>query len=89
MSRRMTQEEKEDFERRKSAFKLKGIYAAYRGDRYVGEGTLSELAELLGVKRQTLVWARYPSAKKRVEKTEANRKNRSRGGIHLVLLEEH
>ena len=68
---------------------IKGIYAAYRGDCYVGEGTLSELAKLIKVKRQTLVWARYPAAKKRVEKTEANRKNRSKGGIHLILLEEH
>ena len=68
---------------------ITSIYAAYRGDRYVGEGTLSELAKILNVKRQTLVWARYPAAKKRVEKTEANRKIRSKGGIHLVLLEEH
>lgn len=67
---------------------IKSIYAAYRGDRYVGEGTLSELAELLRVKLQTLVWARYPAARKRVEKTEANPKLRSKGGIHLVLLEE-
>lgn len=68
---------------------IKSIYAAYRGDRYVGEGTLSELAELLGVKRKTLLWYRCPAAKKRVEKTEANHKRRSKGGIHLVLLEEH
>ena len=68
---------------------IKSVYAAYRGDRYIGEGTLSELAKLLGVKRQPLVWYRYPTAKKRVEKTEANRKIRSKGGIHLVLLEEH
>lgn len=67
---------------------ITSIYAAYRGDRYVGEGTLSELAKLLGVKRQTLVWYRCPAAKKRVEKTEANPKVRSKGGIHLVLLEE-
>lgn len=67
---------------------ITSIYAAYRGDRYIGEGTLSELAKLLKVKRQTLVWARYPAARKRVEKTEANQKARSKGGIHLVLLEE-
>ena len=67
---------------------ITSIYAAYRGDRYVGEGTLSELAKLLKVKRQTLVWYRCPAAKKRVEKTEANPKARSKGGIHLVLLEE-
>ena len=67
---------------------IMSIYAAYRGDRYIGEGTLSELAKLLKVKRQTLVWARYPSDRKRVEKTEANPKVRSKGGIHLVLLEE-
>ena len=67
---------------------ITSIYAAYRGDRYIGEGTLSELAKLLKVKRQTLVWARYPAARKRVEKTETNPKVRSKGGIHLVLLEE-
>lgn len=67
---------------------ITSIYAAYRGDRYIGEGTLSELAKILKVKRQTLVWARYPAARKRVEKTEANAKVRSKGGIHLVLLEE-
>lgn len=67
---------------------ITSIYAAYRGDRYIGEGTLSELAKLLKVKRQTLVWARYPAARKRVEKTEENPKVRSKGGIHLVLLEE-
>ena len=68
---------------------IKSVYAAFFVLGYIGEGTLSELAKLLGVKRQTLVWYRYPTAKKRVEKTEANRKIRSKGGIHLVLLEEH
>ena len=68
---------------------ITSIYAAYRGDRYVGEGTLSELAKLLKVKRKALLWYRYPSAKKRVEETESNHKIRSKGGIHLVLLEEH
>lgn len=67
---------------------IKSIYAAYRGERFVGEGTLTELADLLGVKRRTLLWYRYPAAKKRVEKSEANPKIRSKGGIHLVLLEE-
>ena len=70
-------------------FQLNGIYAAYRGDTYIGEGTLSELAELLGVKRKTLVWVRSPAARKRIEKAEANHKKRGKGGIHLVLLEEN
>lgn len=68
---------------------ITSIYAAYRGERYIGEGTLTELAKLLGVKRRPLLWYLYPSARKRVEKTEKNPKNRSKGGIHLVLLEEH
>lgn len=68
---------------------ITSVYAAYRGERFVGEGTLTELAELLGVKRRTLLWYRYPAARKRVEKTEKNPKIRSKGGIHLVLLEEH
>lgn len=67
----------------------RNVYAAYRGERFVGEGTLTELAELMKVKRRTLLWYRYPSARKRVEKTEKNPKIRSNGGIHLVLLEEH
>ncbi len=66
----------------------KTVYAMYHGEQYVGDGTLSELAKILKVKRQTLVWARYPAARKRVEKTEANPKVRSKGGIHLVLLDE-
>lgn len=66
----------------------KTVYAMYYGEQYVGDGTLSELAKILKVKRQTLVWARYPAARKRVEKTEANPKVRSKGGIHLVLLDE-
>lgn len=65
------------------------IYAAYRGDRYIGEGTLSELAKVLNVKRKTLVWARTPIARKRAEQIETHQKYRSRGCIHLVLLEEH
>lgn len=67
---------------------IKSIYAAYRGERFVGEGTLTELAELLKVKRRTLLWYRYPAAQKRVEATEKNRKIQSKGGIHLILLEE-
>lgn len=66
----------------------RNVYAAYRGERFVGEGTLTELAELLGVKRRTLLWYRYPAAKKRVEATEKNRKIKGKGGIHLILLEE-
>lgn len=69
--------------------KNKNVYAAYRGERYIGYGTLTELAKLLGVKRRTLLWYRYPSAQKRVEATEKNPKIRSKGGIYLVLLEEH
>ena len=34
----------------------KTVYAMYHGEQYVGDGTLSELAKILKVKRQTLVW---------------------------------
>lgn len=74
--------------RERDAIMIMSIYAAYRGDHYIGEGTLTELAKVLKVKRQTLVWARYPDARKRVEQTEENPKLKSKGGIHLVLLEE-
>ncbi|WP_303164501.1 hypothetical protein [Mitsuokella multacida] len=57
---------------------IMSIYAAYRGDRYIGEGTLSELAKVLKVKRQTLVWARYPAARKASRRPRRIRSSRAR-----------
>ena len=40
------------------------IYALYKGDEYVTDGTLEELAEKTGKKLASLKWMLTPSAKK-------------------------
>lgn len=72
--------------------RLTNIYAAYRGDKYVGEGTISQLAAILGVKVNTVKWALTPSGRRRACEREENQKHKKRRmteSIHLVLLEEH
>lgn len=49
----------------KHNFYNKHIYAAYRGDDYVMEGTLEELCKALGRTRRNLMWCLAPSSKKR------------------------
>ena len=41
------------------------IYALYKGDEYIADGTLEELAEKTGKKLASLEWMLTPSAKKR------------------------
>lgn len=70
--------------------RLTNIYAAYRGDNYVGEGTISQLAAMLGVKVNTVKWALTPSGRRRACEHEENPKHKKRKmpeSIHLVLLE--
>lgn len=71
--------------------RLTNIYAAYRGDSYVGEGTIAQLATMLGVKVSTVKWALTPSGRRRACEREENPKHKKRKmpeSIHLVLLEE-
>lgn len=46
------------------------IYALYRGDRYITDGTLKETQDKTGISLATLNWSRYPSAKKRASNRE-------------------
>lgn len=41
------------------------IYALYKGDEYIADGTLEELAEKTGKKLASLEWMMTPAAKKR------------------------
>ena len=43
----------------------KNIYALYRGDEPLGVGTADELAEAMGVKRDTILWLSTPAAHRR------------------------
>ena len=70
---------------------ITSIYAAYRGDNYVGEGTISQLATMLGVKVSTVKWALTPSGRRRAcarEENQKRKKHRMPESIQLVLLEE-
>lgn len=67
------------------------IYAAYRGESYIAEGTIAELADVLGIKQATLTWYTMPAARKRLAAIDAGRKqkHRKKWGVRLVLLERH
>lgn len=41
------------------------IYALYKGDEYVTDGTLDEIAEKTGLKKSSLKWMKAPSGKKK------------------------
>lgn len=43
----------------------KNVYAVYRGDEMLGMGTADELAEKMGVKRDTVLWLSTPAAHRR------------------------
>lgn len=43
----------------------KDIYALYRGDEMLDVGTADELAEKMGVKRDTVLWLSTPAAHRR------------------------
>lgn len=48
-------------------------YALYRGEKFLGIGTKKELAELLGVKVETVSFYATPSYKKRINEAKSRR----------------
>lgn len=46
--------------------KIKKIYALYKGDNYITDGTIEELAEYLKVKPRTIRYYTTPAYKKRM-----------------------
>lgn len=53
-------------------WKIQTIYAVYKGDKFIDEGTRYELAEKLGVKEDTIIFYASPANKKRIEKRKSN-----------------
>lgn len=43
-------------------------YSVYKGDEFIFMGTLEEVAEHLGVSKESVMWMTTPSAHKRAEK---------------------
>ena len=69
------------------------IYAAYRGDDYIGEGTLDDIAALASVSRKTAQWCARPAALRRIEDCSkawdaGGRRLKTHGSLVLVLVEE-
>ena len=58
-------------------------YVMYKGDDLLHIGTLDELAEIRGVKRETIYWYSMPTYQRRI----AKRKN-ARNYITVTKLEE-
>ena len=46
------------------------IYALYKGDEYIADGTLEELAGKTGKTYNTLKWMTYQSYKKRLQELQ-------------------
>lgn len=62
------------------------IYAAYRGEDNLADGTLDELAEKLHITRKTLSWYTMPSAKRKERESIKKGWNINRR-LSLVLIE--
>ena len=69
----------------------RNIYTAYRGDTYIGEGNIDEIAVLAGVKRSTVQWCTRRAAAQRIEARErawreGRRKLPSKGTLILIKV---
>ena len=69
------------------------VYAAYRGEEYIGEGTLDDIAALASVSRKTAQWCARPAALRRIEErnkawSEGRRQLKTRGSLVIVCVEE-
>lgn len=71
----------------KGAKVTQNIFAVYRGDRYIMEGTADDIARRLGVGRRYVLWCNSPAARKRAEDSERKQRYHSKGRLHVVLLE--
>jgi len=64
------------------------IFALYKGDTYITQGTIREIAKYRGCTKRTISFYLTDSYKKRLKNMEKNRKRRSKGNLVLVYLDE-
>ena len=69
----------------KPNFRNHHVYAVYRGDEYVTDGTLEEIGKTLGMTRKSLFWYLTPSAMRKLE--SKTKRGKTRNCITLTLLE--
>lgn len=60
----------------------KNIYALYKGDKFITEGTKKEIAEAIGCKIKTISFLATNIYKQRMK----NRKKKHRKPNHLILI---
>lgn len=68
--------------------KSKRIYALYKGDKFIADGTLRELAYKTNRTYDTLYFYTTPAYQRRVEYFNKVRKNKTQGRIELVDLSD-
>ena len=63
------------------------IFAPYKGDEYLMDGTIREIAKARGVKEDSIRFLTRPAYTQRVEKLMAEATRPSRGYLTMVYLE--
>ena len=66
----------------------RNVYAVYKGDNYIMQGTLKEISEALGTSRRNLQKIFSHSQKDSTEDISVH-KRRSKGKLRLILLEDN
>lgn len=68
--------------------KYENIYALYKGDAFIADGTMQQIARKTGKTLYSIDYMSTPAYRRRVETSKKNRKNKSKGMLELVLLED-
>lgn len=66
--------------------KDKRVFALYKGDTWLMDGTIEEIAAARGCKPWSIYFLTTPVYKKRVRKREAARKKQSKGSLKMVYI---
>ena len=64
----------------------RNIYAVYKGDQYIMDGTIPEIARARGIKEKYVKFFLTPAYKRRKTRQDLNRKKKSPGYITLTIV---
>ena len=65
----------------------RNIYAVYKGDQYIMDGTIPEIARARGIKEESVKFFLTPVYKRRNDARDRKRKNKSPGYITLTMID--
>lgn len=66
----------------------RNIYAVYKGDQYIMDGTIPEVARARGIKEKSVKFFLTPAYRRRKKLQDRNRINSSDGYITLTMIEK-